>query len=217
MSTKKVFAVAGFFAASVVALAAGNTAAAMNPRDNANCEIGYTASQLGKGFTANSGNTVSYTVIVKGDANCRKDLVMASFKIPHATLQPYPVEEQTLFDHMVIKDATPGRHTLTVKVPTCFHQVDVTRGTNPTGPNGKLPYEGHRMIDAYLGGDKVCKDEPVVVTPTTPVQPAVKTVTTVRPAELPKTGLGSLVGIVAGSSVVAGIAHNVYSRRRLSR
>lgn len=201
----------GLFAASVVALTVGKSVLALNPLDTANCEIGYKASQLGKGFTANSDNTVSYTVVIKGDASCRKDIVMASFKIPHATLQPYPVEEQTLFAYTTIKDAAPGEYTLKVNVPECFYQVDVARGLNPTGPNGRLPYEDHRLIDAYLGGKEACKDKPVVEKPV--VKPAVKE----TPKVLPETGAGSVVGIVASTTVGAGLAHSLVMRRRNDR
>ncbi|MDQ3123189.1 MAG: hypothetical protein M3Q14_00690 [bacterium] len=186
-----------------VATTAGASSA---PGDTAHCKFIYEKG-LGKGFTANK-NTVSVNVIVKGNEDCRKDFVLASFKIPHDTLQPFPVEEQTLFDHTVLRNVRPGTYKMTVKVPNCFHQVDLALGTSPTGPNGRLPYEKNRLLNAYLGGDKKCVEE-TPKTPVVPKKPEVKSVKT-----LPKTGAGSIAAGFVSVSAISGLGYNLIARKR---
>lgn len=57
-----------------------------------------------------------------------------------------------------------------------------------------------------------CPTPPVTppVTPTKPTAPA-------KPAELPKTGAGDVIATVLGVSVLAAVAHRLFTSRRLSR
>jgi LPXTG-motif cell wall-anchored protein len=164
---------------------------------------------VGKGFTAANG-TVSVNVIIEGNSSCRKDFVVASFKIPHETLKVYPLEAQTLYDYKAMSNKGPGTYKMTVKVPDCYHQVDLARGTNPTGPNGRLPYEAGRMLNAYVGGTKSCIEKPVTPTPVTPVA----TPPAPTPTTLPKTGTGSVLATILGVSAISAGLYSIVQRRR---
>ena len=188
---------------------------------------------LGQGFTKNP-DVVSTGFRIVGDDTCRMDVTLTVWKIPHATLQPYPVEEQTYFSHQTGKQLKPGFYTLAAKVPACFWQADLVKGTNPTGPDGKLPYEDNRMLNATLGGDKTCKEEPKDECPNIEgMQTAVpagytkdadgKCVVVTggkggdvkaaqTPVALPATGPAALIGTFAGITASAGVAHSVVSR-----
>lgn len=171
---------------------------------------------LGQGFEKHP-DVVSIQFRIVGDEDCRMDVTLTTWKIPHATLQPYPVEEQTYFAHQTGKQLKPGFHTLAAKVPDCFWQADLVKGVNPTGPGGKLPYEENRMLNATLGGNKKC--EKPKTPPTTPQPPtggggAVESAQT--PGKLVETGPASVIGAAFGVSTVTGVAHNVVSRRRKS-
>lgn len=206
----------GFGLGVVLATAITTTAhAATMYGDTASCRIVHEFG-VGKGFTA-IGNTVSINTIVAGDAKtCRKDVVLASFKVPHDTLTPYPLEDQKLFDYDVIRGVGPGTYKMTVKVPNCFHQVDQAVGKNPTGPNGRLPYEAGRMRNAYMGGTEKCeKKTPPVTPPVTPPTPPAPTPEV--PAALPKTGPASVASGVLSVSALSGAAHYIVSRRRSLR
>lgn len=176
--------------------------------DTANCRIVHEFG-VGKGFTA-SGNTVSVNAIVAGDSTCRKDIVLASFKVPHETLTPYPLEDQKLFDYAKRRGVGPGTYKMTVKVPNCFHQVDLAVGTNPTGPNGQLPYEPGRMRNAYMAGTKKCVDKP----PVTPEEPETPEQPKETPKALPETGPASVIGTAFVVATGSGLAHSFASRRR---
>ncbi len=130
------------------------------PGDTPTCKY-IPQADLGKGFTKGSnskGDTISTTVGVQGDSNCRKDFVLASFIVPHQGGNPYPLEDQKLFASATLQNVASGpngmmaTYSLTVNVPKCFYQVDLALGTNPTGPGGHLPYEPGRLLNAYLGG-----------------------------------------------------------------
>lgn len=194
--------------------ATGVALAAEAPGNTATCKFVYERDRLGEGFTV-SGNTVSVNVIVTGNETCRKDFVLAAFKIPHDTLTPFPEELQTLFDYTVLRGVGPGTYKMTVKIPDCFYQVDLTLGTNPTGPNGRLPYEANRMLNSHLGGTQKCVDQPVVTPPVvTPAAttPAPRTLAATR--ELPKTGPGSVFVSAFSIATISGVLHNLYTRRR---
>ncbi len=152
--------------------------------------------------------------VKKIDANattCTKDVTVASWNAPNGT-DGVPFNKQTLVDS---KSGTfaPGFHSLTVKKPLCFYQVDLLRGLSPNmlGGNGTGPnYADWQYVSSAHGGEE-CK--PVVPpTPTpTPVQPTAKVTATA----LPNTGAGDVLGISAASGAAAGIVHNI--RRRISR
>lgn len=195
-----------------VALATGvsATVSAVAPGDTATCD--YVEPGLGKGFVA-SGNTVSMNVTINGNSSCRKSFVLSSFKVPHDRLVAEPVEDQILFDYDRISNVGPGTYKLTVKVPDCFHQVDLALGTNPTGPNGRLPYELNRLLNAYMGGTQKCVTKPPVTPPTTTLPPVVP-VAAVTPTKLPDTGPASVAAVGLSLGSLSGVAHYVFSRRR---
>ncbi len=200
-----------------VAVATGVTASAKvyaNPGDTPTCK--FTEEGLGKGFvkgTNSKGDTISISFNVEGDANCRKDFVLSAFTVPHKDGNPYPLEDQKLFAAAKLKDAQPGTHTMTVNVPKCFYQVDLALGLNPTGPNGKIPFEPGRLLNAYLGGHGLkCEATPPTTPPTTP--PATPASTTQTVTKLTNTGPSGVVATAMSVAAAAGTAHYMYNRRR---
>lgn len=171
-----------------------------------------TAGQEKSRFVLNGDGTVSATFKVTGDENCEQDVTLASWQAPDADKgQPY--EQQKLFAH-VSGTFGLGTHTLTVKMPDCFYQIDLVRGNVPTGPNGSPVYEAGRMMGSLHGGTKKCEETPPQTPPKTPeppTEPEVKSEVTT----LPNTGIGSNVAIIALLvSVVAGAGHYFYHSRR---
>ncbi len=196
-----------------VALATGMTASAKvfaNPGDTPTCK--FTEEGLGKGFvkgTNAQGDTISIDFKVSGDSNCRKDFVLSAFTIPHKDGNPYPLEDQKLFADAKLKNAKPGTHTMTVNVPKCFYQVDLALGLNPTGPNGHLPFEPGRLLNAYVGGHGLkCEVKTPKTTPT--ATPA----STTHPAELTSTGPSGVAAAALSVSGLSAIGHYLFSRRR---
>ncbi|HTE22296.1 MAG TPA: hypothetical protein VK674_04620 [Candidatus Limnocylindria bacterium] len=184
--------------------------------------------------TVNGKTTVTGQFKVTGDANCKKEAVLAVWKMSTAT--GIPLEEQELFDYDNNDRKTfgPGTHTLTADVPNCWYQVDMLEGWNPSGFNGTANYgnlmhpvdnidpldPGHRrnMLDTDKGGDKSCDEEPETPenpkTPETPKKPQVLGKGTDAPAALPATGPGAVVGTFAGVTASAGAAHAIVSKRK---
>ena len=208
--------IAGVVIAAVAVVAVNTASVGATGNHNQECKFEYKAFSgqpygLGQGFEKHP-DVVTTGFWISGDETCRMDVTLTVWKIPHATLQPYPEEEQVYFAHKTGKQLKPGFHVLAVKVPDCFWQADLVKGVNPTGPNGKLPYEDGRMINSTLGGDKKCVEEPE--TPKTPEQPKgqgeVQSVQT--PAVLPSTGAGAVAGIFAGVTASAGAAHAAVRR-----
>ncbi len=178
--------------------------------DTPNCKFIYEEGQH-KGFTTGTnekGDTVSVNVIVEGDSNCHKDFVFASFEIPNAAGNPYPLENQKLFDFVQLPGAKPGTYKMTVNVPKCFYQVDLALGMKPTGTNGHLPIEPGRMLNAKLGGNGVC------TTPTPPATP-VTTQPTTTPTTLINTGAGNIAGLFAIVTVAAALSYRTVLVRRM--
>jgi hypothetical protein len=242
----KLFKLAIISVFAAAALAVG-TAKPVSATSTPECKFEYAnfggKYGLGQGFDVHP-DVVSTQFKITGDEDCRMDVTLTVWKIPHATLQPYPVEEQEYFSHATGKDLKPGFHTLASKVPACFWQADLVRGTAPTGPGGKLPYEDGRMLNAKLGGDKQCVEEPEdvcpnidgtqsevpeghelngkgdCVVPEEPEEPGGRgndepeVKGEQTPTILPETGAGALAGTFMGISASAGIAHAIVSRFR---
>jgi len=175
----------------------------------------------GKNFTFNADGTITAKFKVTGDADCKKEAVLAVWKAPNGT-NGEPLIEQKLFDYAP-KTATKygvGEHTITAKMPNCFWQLDLLEGSDPRGVDGTANYgtflkPTRHMLDTMHGGDKEC-DVPVppVQPPVRPEGgPEVKGVQT-TPAELVKTGPASIAGTFVGVSSLAGIAHTLVQRRR---
>lgn len=105
----------------------------------------------------------------------------------------------------------PGGQTKVVTAATCTKSVTVTP---PKTPNCPVPGKEQYPVDSpeckencpTPGKEHLPKDSPECeVAPTTPTPPA----------ELPKTGMGNVLGLFAGASVAGGVAHRfIQSRRR---
>lgn len=98
-------------------------------------------------------------------------------------------------------------------------------------PGGKQPLSnavvnGGTLIGTYANDGNLlgCWDQRVYVTiqarvekvtpPTPPQPPVTPPVTPTTPTELPKTGAGSVAGIVAAVSAAGAVSHNLVSRRK---
>lgn len=182
-----------------------SASAAQNPHDTQDCYITglphYT--KHGDSFTIN-GRQASSTFEVKGDANCKKVVTIASWQAPNGT-DGTPYEAQKLYKFNTGTFGV-GRHTMTVELPDCYYQVDIVRFANPTAEDGGPVYENHRLLDFKHGGTRPCEDKPEQ-----PVKPAEKVV---KPTVLPNTGPASVVPFAFGIGSIAGIVHNIRARRQ---
>lgn len=171
--------------------------------------------QNDKAFTV-SGNTVTGTYKVTGDAGCTTPVTLAIWKAP--SKNGAPINSQTLYSYTTVT-VGPGTHTISASIPNCYFQADLLQSANPKAPDGTAnygwqngdwvkngPFRGYAM-----GGNQTCVDQPT--TPTNPTNPA----TPATPAKtLPVTGPTSIVLPVASLSAAVAVAHNLY-RRRLAR
>jgi hypothetical protein len=154
-------------------------------------------------FVLNGDNTVTAVFEVKGNEDCKLEVTLASWQAPDAD-KGRPYDQQKLFK-FVTGTFGVGTHKLTVALPDCFYQVDLVRGSKPTGIDGGPVYEQGRMMGSLHGGTKVC--EP----PKPPEEPKEK------PKELPKTGPASILGLFTGTAIAGGAAHKVVLRHRARR
>jgi len=168
-----------------------------------------TAGNANSRFALNSDNTVSATVVVKGDASCQQAVTLTSWEAPDA-LKGQPYSEQQLFAHTT-DTLGVGTYTISVALPDCFYQVDLVKGTNPTGPNNSAVYTVGSLLGSLHGGAQQCTT-PTPTTPSTPAGPQ----TPVAPAALPNTGVGSMPFVAAGAMAVVGTAFG-YLRQLRSR
>jgi hypothetical protein len=156
--------------------------------------------------------TVTANFKVVGDAGCKTDVTFASWEAPSRS--GYPLDQQELYDYKTGSFGV-GTHTLTVKLPQCYWQIDLLPGNKPTAEDGTADYGFGKvqLLDTAHGGEKPCEDEPVApVTPEKPAEPA-------KPAEvtnLPNTGAGAALAGLFGIGTSAGAAHSyIQSRRKL--
>lgn len=175
-----------------------------------------TAGNADSRFVLNGDGTVSAEFEVKGDANCKQDVLLASWQAPDGD-KGRPYDQQKLYKY-VTGNFGAGKHTLTVQLPDCYYQVDLVRGTVPTGQNGSPLYEKGRMMGSLHGGTKKCEETKKPETPTTPVtqQPATPQVAAAA-TTLPSTGAGSVLGLFAGTSAFGAAAHHFMVKRRMGR
>lgn len=187
----------------------------------------------GKAITI-KGDTATATFTVKGE-NCTTPVTLAAWE--RMTLEG--INDQKLFAYET-KTFGPGKHSLSVKVPACYNQIDVVQGARATAADGTANYQFQdgKFVDGGLrdflkAGNKVCEDkppvtpEPPVVTPKPPVTPQPPVVTPVAtpvaetksaPVEaLPSTGAGSIIAGTMGLSSTAGFAYNYLNSRRKKR
>ncbi|HJQ09107.1 MAG TPA: LPXTG cell wall anchor domain-containing protein [Candidatus Saccharimonadales bacterium] len=171
-----------------------------------------TAGNADSRFVLSSNGTISATFEVTGKSGCKQDVTLASWQAPNAE-KGRPYGQQKLYKHVTGTFGT-GKHTLTVELPKCYYQVDLVRGSKPTGKDGGPVYKQGRMMGSLHGGTKECKEDTPKTTETLKTStPQISSATT----ELPHTGSGSLAGIFAGTTVLGTLAHFVFTKRRNGR
>lgn len=178
---------------SVVATGTKNTTGAANSR-----------------FILNNDGTVTGSVTVTGD--CPQTVTIASWQAPDAT-HGLPYSAQKLYAHTTATFGA-GTHTLSVKLPDCYYQVDLVRGGNATGANGGAVYDTSVMMGSLHGGSKACTTPTPPSTPVTPVTPQTPQIpsTPAMPGSLPETGASFLIAIF-GVGLAAIAASTQYLRR----
>ncbi len=142
-----------------------------------------------------------------GSGTCTQDVTVAAWNAPNGT-DGVPFNQQTLNDSKS-GTFTVGNHSLTVKKPKCFYQIDLLRGLNPnmlSGSGATINYADWQYVSSAHGG-QAC------VAPT-PVTPAAVTPT---PVALPNTGPGSVVLIAGAIAAVTAVAHNLLTRRKYNQ
>jgi hypothetical protein len=179
-------------ACSVVATGTKNTTGASNSR-----------------FVANNDGTVTGSVTVTGD--CQQTVTIASWQAPDAT-HGLPYSAQKLYAHTTATFGA-GVHTLSVKLPDCYYQVDLVRGGSATGANGGAVYDTSVMMGSLHGGSKVCTTPTPPTTPVTPTTPETPvTPAPTMPGSLPETGASFLIAVFGvGIAAIAGATQ--YLRR----
>lgn len=93
---------------------------------------------------------------------------------------------------------------------TAVNDSIVTTGANLGDWKGCFEYSGFVTLNVKVKADETPTPP---TTPEKPVTPAKPT----TPAELPKTGAGDVIATVAGVSILAALAHRLFTSRRLSR
>jgi hypothetical protein len=104
-----------------------------------------------------AGDTTYIDVKVTG-TNCALPVTLAAWEAPNGT-DGKPYSEQKLVSH-VTKTFKEGTHRMSIKLPNCFYQIDLVRGTNPYGTNNTGAYPKERMIGSIHGGTKECETPP---------------------------------------------------------
>jgi hypothetical protein len=166
-----------------------------------------TANKAGSRWTLTSNGSATGTIKVTGNANCKQTVTIAAWEAPNGE-NGRPYDQQKLVSHFT-ETYSVGTHSISIAVPDCFYQLDMIRGANAAGINGTAQYQPGSLLGSLHGGTKSCVVTPPV-TPPTPQPP----VTPAAPTELPKTGVGSNVAIVASAGMVLGTAFQYYRRLR---
>lgn len=148
---------AGLVVASVafIAQGVGSSASAAT-----SCNIDIVDGPANRGIKVNSNETVaSATVIVTGDANCRKPVTLAVWKLPNK--QGRPLTAQKFFGN-TSKTYGPGRHTIRATLPDCYWQADLLGQLRPKSINGDANYQWpqDKLANYRLGGSKSCDKPP---------------------------------------------------------
>lgn len=137
-----------------------------------------------------------------GSGNCTQDVTVAAWNAPNGT-DGVPFDQQTLLDS---KSGTfsVGNHSLTVKKPKCFYQIDLLRGLSPnmlSGSGSTINYADWQYVSSAHGGQACVAPTPVTPTPATPTT-------------LPNTGPGDVALIAGGVALIVAVAHNLLNRRK---
>jgi len=161
--------------------------------DVAACTVKAVGTKNGAGasnsrFVIHTDGTASADVQVTG-TNCAVPVTISAWQAPDA-LKGRPYSAQKLFGHTT-QTFNEGMHTISVKLPDCYYQVDLLRGTNPTAADGSPVYDTAVLMGSLHGGTQVCGGDK------TPPPP---------PTELPKTGSGANIFVLGALTAVAGYA-----------
>lgn len=173
-----------------------------NAANDDKCEVRSISYSVGAETV--TANFEVYKVNPSEDVDCTKDVTIASWNAPNG-INGMPFNKQTIVDS-VSDTYEVGVHSVSVKKPECFYQVDVIRGLDPKGPDGTANYTAAQYVSSTHGGAK-CEDKPEK-----PEKKPTKTVVVTQEA-LPNTGAGAVLPIAAVSGLGAGVLHNIRSRR----
>ena len=166
-----------------------------------------------------SGNNVTETFSVKGPTGCSAQVSLVSWRAAYGATSILPFNTQVEVDGKtgVYKQ---GTYTLTVKVPDCYYQVDMSIGPIPA-PGSGANYGNGNVQDFLQAGNTVCV-APVTVTvaktptPTpTVVNPAVATPQT--PTTLVNTGPGAVIIIAVVASISGFLFHTTHRKVKHKR
>lgn len=142
-----------------------------------------TANQQDSRFTVN-GTTISASVVVTGPQSCKRDVTFTTWEAPNPDAGK-PYNQQTLFME-VTKTFGVGTHPISVQLPNCFFQADLTT-VPPANNHVGNSYPNGDYLGSLHGGTQSC-------TPVTPAQPQTPSSTT---SSLPNTGSGLMPFMVA--------------------
>lgn len=213
--------VAGLVAITTIATGAVLNSENASAQTAPNCHVNVITpvtglSDFGSNITT-SGRTATAKFKVTGDANCKKAMTFASWKLPNKA--GLPLEAQKLYTSTT-RTYGVGTHSITVRTPDCYWQVDLLEGSRATSVNGDANYVWgkDRLMDFELGGDKSCEEKPQEPeTPETPETPTTPETPLTSVEKLPSTGAGSIIASVLGLSTSTGLAYNyLQSRKKLS-
>ena len=158
-------------------------------------------------FTLNKDGTITALFNVVG-TDCHQAVTLVSWQAPNGiTGKPY--SEQKFFASSTVTFRA-GTHELSVKLPDCYFQVDLIKGSEPTDTNGGAAYvkEG-RLRRSFHGGSHSCTPP---TTTTTPETPAVEK----DSATLPNTGPGAVI-LIFVMALAGGYLFHVTHHHRARR
>jgi hypothetical protein len=177
--------------------------------NNLSCEV------YARSYSVGADTVTAIFEVKKIDSNvasCTKDVTVASWDAPNLEGTPYSAQK---FVDSKSGTFAPGYHSLTVKKPQCFYQIDLLRGLSPFGANGgHNNYADWQFVSSNHGGTE-CKPTPVPQpqpqpTPTTPVTTAGTTPTPTQ--TIPSTGAEDVIGLGIAASAGGGVWYELYTR-----
>lgn len=157
-----------------------------------------------KSFTI-SGTTATSSFTVTGDPGCNEAVTIAAWQAPNGSTDFLPLAQQKLVSSNT-NTFTPGSYTISVQIPNCDYQIDLLRGSSPAAADGTANYVAPQLIDWVEVSNTVC--EPPATTS------AVTTPPVAQPTSLASTGPGNVLGLFVFTTLVAGITHRIYVKRR---
>ncbi len=187
-----------------------------------------TAGSSAKDRFSIAGSTITGKFIVSGNANCKLNVTITAWTAPNGT-DGKPYNLQKVYSHNTGTYGV-GTHTISTKLPNCFYQVDLIRGSNPTAADGSPVYAAGVLMGSLHAGTQVCttptpspspshspsptptpsRTPNPTPTPTPTATPEPKVLGTAT--KLPDTG-GSLMGLVGLTGMIGTSAAYIRSRR----